>query len=467
MTVAAAGSIEGELLTITREEGLRSDEPIVEGLTKHGRINPDLSIGARATAAVDLLADQGICHKGMQLNGQGFVLTEAEKDHLIEADGAGALEIIRPYINGKDLTQTDQRRYVIDTYGLSDAELRSAAPATYTRLLQLVKPERDAGREPSRKRFWWLHGRTHETQRAALAGVERYIGTTRTAKHRTFSFVPSKTIAESKVVVVASQDASLLSMMSSTPHLVWALKTGGFLEDRPTYQHVDCFNKFPFPDPSDAIRATLRDLGEELDATRKSVQAEHPDLTLTGLYNVLEKVRAGTPLDARDEDVKDRGRVLILKDLHDQIDRATADAYGWPHDLTDEQILEKLVALNAERAAEEAAGHVRWLRPDYQIPRFAKGAAAPKSGQLDLQDTVVAIDKGLPAFPKDKGEQVMAIRAVLVASARPMDAAAVSRAFKRGGKAIDQRVVQALNTLVRYAEITPLPNGTFAAKRAA
>ena len=528
MTVATAGSVEGEVLTIVREEGLRSDEPIVEGVAKYGRINPDLSVGARSTAALDLLADQGICHKGMQLNGQGFVLSEAEKDHLIGLDGAGALKIIRPYINGKDLTQTDQCRYVIDTYGLGDAELRASAPATYTRLLELVKPERDAGREPSRKRFWWLHGRTHETQRSALAGLERYIGTTRTAKHRTFTFVPSMTIAESKVVVVASEDASLLAMLSSTPHLVWALKAGGFLEDRPTYQHVDCFNKFPFPDPSDAIRATLRDLGEELDATRKTVQAGHPDLTLTGLYNVLEKVRAGTPLDAKDEDVKDRGRVLILKDLHDQIDRATMQAYGWddlipllssssgkplaaqtegpsgarerepvgdsaasdilpekiafgaagspglrfatPEDdeskKLDEIILERLVALNAERAAEEAAGHVRWLRPDYQIPRFAKGAVA-KSGELDLGATVVAIDKGLPAFPKDKGEQVMAIRAVLVSSTRPMDAAAVARAFKGGGRKIEQRVVQALNTLVRYAEITALPDGRYLARKAA
>ncbi len=70
-------------------------------------------------------------------------------------------------------------------------------------------------------------------------------------------------------------------------------------------------------------------------------------------------------------------------------------------------------------------------------------------------------------FPKDKGEQVMAIRAVLQGSAIPMDAAAVARAFKGGGKRIEQRVIQALNTLVRYAEITALPNGTFAARRAA
>jgi hypothetical protein len=73
----------------------------------------------------------------------------------------------------------------------------------------------------------------------------------------------------------------------------------------------------------------------------------------------------------------------------------------------------------------------------------------------------------LPAFPKDKGEQVMAIRAVLQAAGKPMDAAAVSRAFKGGGKKIEQRVVQALNTLVRYAEITALSDGTFAARRVA
>ena len=135
-----------------------------------------------------------------------------------------------------------------------------------------------------------------------------------------------------------------------------------------------------------------------------------------------------------------------------------------PHDLANEQILERLVALNAERAAEEAAGHVRWLRPDYQIPRFAKGAAAAKSGELDLGTNVVAIDKSLPVFPKDKGEQVMAIKAVLQASGRSMDAAAVARSFKGGGKKIEQRVSQALSTLVRYAEITQLPGGDYVAR---
>ena len=468
MTVARIGAFNGQLREVVSEASLDSDNPALTFVEREGRINSDLTVGSAVSSLEGLAANEGIAHKGMQLNGQGFVLTASERDHLIATDGGASAQIIRPYVNGRDLSQRNQNRFVIDTFGLSDRDLRTRMPQTFSRLFELVKPERDAGREPSRKRFWWLHGRTHRSQRDAVAGLDRYIATTRTAKHRLFQFLDVDTVAESKVILIALSNADRLTVLSSRIHTTYAFSTGGWLGvgNDHTYNHSECFDPFPFPDPSDAIRTTLRDLGEELDATRKTVQAEHPDLTLTGLYNVLEKIRAGTPLDAKDQDVKERGRVLILKDLHDQIDRATADAYGWPHDLSDEQILERLVALNAERAAEEAAGHVRWLRPDYQIPRFAKGAAA-KSGRLDLGETVVAIDKSLPVFPKDKGEQAMAIHAVLEAANGPMDAAAVSRAFKGGGKKIEQRVVQALNTLVRYAEISALPGGTYAARRAA
>ena len=548
MTVGQAGLKEGKVRSVVAEAALDTDDPKLEFATRTGTVSSELTVGPAVSSIGKLSANEGIAHKGMQLNGQGFVLTDAERDHLLARDGDSTATIIRPYVNGRDLSQRSQNRFVIDTFGLSDHDLRTQFPATFSRLFALVKPERDAGREPSRKQFWWLHGRTHRSQRDAVANLSRYVATTRTAKHRLFQFLNVDVVAESKVILIALGEADKLAVLISRIHTTYAFSTGGWLGvgNDHTYNHSECFDPFPFPDPSDAIRATLRDLGEELDATRKTVQAEHPDLTLTGLYNVLEKVRAGTPLDAKDEDVKDRGRVLILKDLHDQIDRATMQAYGWddlipllslssssgkplaaqtggpsgarerepvgdsaasdilpekiafgaspgpsfarpkddegspglrfatPEDdeskkangSLDEIILERLVALNAERAAEEAAGHVRWLRPDYQIPRFAKGAVA-KSGELDLGATVVAIDKGLPAFPKDKGEQVMAIRAVLVASNRPMDAATVARAFKGGGKKIEQRVVQALTTLVRYGEITPLPDGRYLARKAA
>ena len=210
----------------------------------------------------------------------------------------------------------------------------------------------------------------------------------------------------------------------------------------------------------------MRAVGEKIDAHRKRVLAEHPDLTLTGLYNVLEKIKAGAPLTDKDEDIKQRGLVQILKQLHEEIDRLTAEAYGWPVDLSDEEILARLVALNAERAKEEAAGLVRWLRPDYQIPRFGKQLAA-KTGELDLPQTIVAIDAALPAFPADAGEATLAIEALLLSGGNPMTSAEIARGFKRGGKRIEQKVVKALTNLVRYGRISMVDEARYVARKAA
>ncbi len=203
-----------------------------------------------------------------------------------------------------------------------------------------------------------------------------------------------------------------------------------------------------------------------LDQHRKRVLADQPDLTFTDLYNVLEKLKAGTPLTDKDEDIKHRGLVLILKDLHDEIDRLTAEAYGWPVDLSDDEILARLVALNAERAKEEAAGLVRWLRPEYQIPRFGKQSQA-KTGELDLPDIVVAIDAGLPVFPTDAGEATLAVEALLAKNGTPMTAAAVARGFKRGGKRVEQKVAKALTTLVRYGRVSTMDGDRYLVRRAA
>ena len=464
MTVAERGSVPGELIEVIAEASLDAEEPRLTFKRRTGVINCDLSVGTDTGAARALTANKNIGFRGVTYLGAGFVLSSSTAEFLIAQDRAD--DVIKPYVSGRDVTNRMRNVWIIDLFGLEPDHIRARYPAIYQHLLETVKPVRATDRRQSYRDRWWVFAEPRGEFRDSVATCNRFIVTSQTAKHLMFKFVDKTYLPDQTLVAVAADDAWILSCLSSSIHGVWCARLGATLEDRPRYTNSACFDPFPFPDPDDAARAPLRALGEELDATRKTVQAEHPDLTLTGLYNVLEKVRAGADLTAAEADVKDRGRVLILKDLHDQIDRATAHAYGWPHDLTDEQILEKLVALNAERAAEEAAGHVRWLRPDYQIPRFARGAAA-KSGELDLGATVVAIDKTLPAFPKDKGEQVMAIRAVLQASGRPMDAAAVSRAFKGGGKKIEQRVVQALATLVRYGDATPLPAGTFAARRAA
>ncbi len=275
-------------------------------------------------------------------------------------------------------------------------------------------------------------------------------------------------LPDNKLVLIASDDSFILSILNSNLHVHWSLAAGGWLGfgNDPVYVKSRCFDPFPFPDPTESQKSRLRALGEELDATRKRVLADHADLTLTGLYNVLEKLKSGTDLTPQDEDVKHRGLVVILKDLHDQIDRATADAYGWPHDLSDREILARLVALNAERAREEAAGRVRWLRPDYQIPRFAKGAKVD-TAELDLGISDAETAAGLPVFPKDRYEQPLAVKALLARAEAPIDAQALSRMFKGPPKARAQRIVSVLQVLAKYGDITDLGDGRYAALRAA
>ena len=167
--------------------------------------------------------------------------------------------------------------------------------------------------------------------------------------------------------------------------MTWALSTGGLLEDRPVYVKSRCFDPFPFPaDVPESLKDRIRAEAEALDALRKRVLAEHEDLTLTGLYNVVEALRAGQTLTLKERDAHDRGLVTLIRQHHDAIDVLVAEAYGWPADLADEEILTRLVALNKERAAEEARGLVRWLRPEFQAP---DAVPALPDRELDLGET--------------------------------------------------------------------------------
>jgi hypothetical protein len=139
----------------------------------------------------------------------------------------------------------------------------------------------------------------------------------------------------------------------------------------PRYFKSKTFDPFPFPDPTAEKGRVIAELAEELDATRKAALAELPGLTMTELYNLRNSVRSSTELAREDRQRATAARAGIVNRLHEQLDAAVAAAYGWPSDLAPAEIVARLVALNTERAEEEATGQVRWLRPDYQIPRFA------------------------------------------------------------------------------------------------
>jgi hypothetical protein len=377
MTVAERGEHEGELREVTKEIGLNTDEPKIELARTHVRINPDLSAGADVNSVAPLKANEGVASPGVKLHGAGFIISPQKARDLGLGSREGLDHHIRPYVNGRDLLQHSRGAMVIDLQGLTEQEVRQRFPEVYQHVLLTVKPERDSNREQYRRDNWWVFGRKHTDLRSFLEGLPRFIGTVETSKHRIFQFIPEGVRPDNMITAVGSADAFHLGILQSKLHTDWALQVGGTLEDRPRYTKQKIFDPFPFPDATPEQRDRIAELAEELDGTRKAALAETDKLTMTELYNLREKLRSGAPMDEKEQRRAIKARATIVDRLHEQLDQAVADAYGWGDEwragaLGPSEIVARLVALNHERAAEEKEGKVRWLRPDYQKPRFGR-----------------------------------------------------------------------------------------------
>ena len=240
------------------------------------------------------------------------------------------------------------------------------------------------------------------------------------------------------------------------------------------YVKTRCFDPFPFPILTDTLSETLAQLGERLDAFRKERLAEHDFLTMTDMYNVLERLReleTGAdvpPLSQREKAIHEAGLISVLKDIHDEIDREVFAAYGWedlgkrlvgrpgattpsPHksedqETAEEELLSRLVALNQERAAEEKRGLVHWLRPEYQKPRLAHKVSAESQVEAELVEAGVTEER---KWPSDGLAQIRTVRDVLAEAEAPLPADTLAALFTgRTTQKRKDRVAEVLETLV-------------------
>jgi len=469
MTVATAGTHEGVLREVIREADLDSDTPVVDLSERQGTINSDLTVGVDITSARPMQANDYVCSPGVKLHGAGFIVTPQQADTLGLGKRQGLERHIRNYRNGRDLMARPRGVMVIDLFGLSAEEARARFPEVYQHLLATVKPERDKNNRAYRRENWWLFGENNPQFRQCLAPLPRYIATVETAKHRVFQFLDASILPDNMLVCMGLDDAYYLGVLSSRAHVTWTLGSGGTLEDRPRYTKSLCFDPFPFPEPLDGLRDDIRAVAEELDAHRKARQAEHPRLTLTQMYNVLEKLRAGTSLDADDERIKTEGLVLILKELHDRLDALVFQAYGWPADLSDEEVIARLVALNKERASEEARGTVRWLRPAYQKARAGiveEVALKATEGQGEMALVAAVAKEQKPRFPDDEVARTAAVMAALANSTGGIDAATLASTFRQG-KRIEPQIRATFTSLMRLGFASSSDGTTFRLRRAA
>jgi len=421
-----------------------------------GRINARLRVGADPSQMFAITGNMFVCFQGVVPAGDGFKLEKYPDWRNID--------IIKPYIIGRDVTGRGGSALIIDAYGLDEYDLKGRYPEAYTYLLDRVKPHREQNQRAQYRDKWWLFAEPRPAMRAALEGLRRYIVTPYTSRHRMFVFTEAGVVPDAMAYAIAASEGSMLAVLSSRSHTSWSLVAGGTLEDRPRYNSNRTFVPFPFPalltdanpDPhARALKDRLGDLGERLNAFRKERLAAQHDLTMTGLYNRLERRRevlaGGEPLNEVEREDHARAQTALLAEIHDDIDRATLAAYGWDdlapnligkpggttpsthkdeaQDAAEEEMLSRLVALNAERAKEEARGLVRWLRPDYQIPKLGHKVAKPADAEQAEIEMVLAAAPDARPWPIDARDQFAAVRTLLDATPEPMPAEAVARAF--------------------------------------
>ncbi|MBL0178574.1 MAG: class I SAM-dependent DNA methyltransferase [Gemmatimonadetes bacterium] len=415
-------------------------------------LNSDFSAGTDVATGseTELLANAGISSNGFDPNGLGFIL-EPEEAGSVLTSSPNQADVIRPYLNGRDLAQRPRGSFIID-FGLMDEAEARAYPVAFDLIRTRVKPQRDSNARLSYRKYWWRFAEPRPSLRDALFSIPRYVATVKTSRHRFFTFLDTTVAPDSKLICFALSSPWILGVLSSGLHTAWALASGGRLGvgNDPTYAKGPSFDAFPFPDATSELSDRIGALAEKLDQHRKDAIARDERVTMTGMYNVVEKLRSGEALTPKERAIHEVAACGILRDMHDELDALVAEAYGWPWPMEKEEVLERLVALHDERVAEEQRGVIRWLRPEYQIPRFAPDHVAEL--ELPASELVAEVAPvALVPWPATAVEQLAALQALV--GRAPLTEAEAAAAFAGADRPLVGRHLETLSMLGEVREV--------------
>ncbi len=310
------------------------------------RINSDLTSAADLTAAARLSENTRICFMGASPKAPFDIEAPVAEQMLsmpVNVNGRPNSDVVRPVFSGVDLTQRSRGMWTID-FGLMNLGEAAQYEAPFEYATQRVYPIRSKNRRPAYAQRWWQYAEARPGMRAALAGLGRFVATPELAKHRVFLWVDRSVLCNQQTLVFAREDDYFIGVLQARPHTLWALRLGTQLREKESgnrYTPTTTFETYPFPWPPgqepagdarvEAIAEAARRLVAGRDAWLNPPDASAAELkerTLTNLYNA---------------------RPTWLRLAHEALDRAVLAAYGWPEGLGDEEVLERLLALNGER----------------------------------------------------------------------------------------------------------------------
>jgi hypothetical protein len=298
---------------------------------------------------------------GSYVLGLGFVLSANQRDALISKDSKNSA-LIFPYLGGEELNSSPNQeasRFVIN-FGSMNLAQAAEWPDLLAIIEASVKPERDVVKRDAHRLNWWLYADKRPALYSALCTKSRCLVTSRVTKHLIFSFQGVEKVFSEQLYIFVLEQLSAFVSLQSRIHEVWARLLSSSMRTDLRYSASDCFDTFPFPHPNPrTVIPSLEDIGRRLYETRAKFMLDTQQ-GLTTTYNLL-----------KDPDCHDP-RIEDLRRLHEEMDRAVLAAYGWddipvpPYgtpttdaerrvlEAFEDEVIDRLFLLNAQRAEEDA-----------------------------------------------------------------------------------------------------------------
>ena len=337
-----------------------------------GEIYSDLT-ARRGGAGVDLTSvrrlpeNAGVAFMGDTKGGPFDVAGDQAREWLqlpANPNGRTNADVLKPWVNGMDLTRRPAGKWIVDFGWTMSVGAAALYEEPFRWVQEHVYPLREYNRREAYREYWWRHVEPRQGMWGALGGLSRYIATPRVAKYRLFVWLDARVCPDSATIVIARDDDATFGILHSRFHEIWSLRLGTSLEDRPRYTSSTTFETFPFPPglapdiPAADFAADPRAVAVALEAQRL-VELRDRWLNPPEWVEWVDEPVSGYPKRSvpRDEDaakaLKKRtltnlynARPQWLADAHAALDAAVAAAYGWSADISDDEVLRKLLALN-------------------------------------------------------------------------------------------------------------------------
>jgi hypothetical protein len=338
------------------------------------QISPLLKPG-RPIEPEKLTSGPFVAFLGAKPQAAGFVLSPDEADHL--RSFLGERRYIVGYLRGEmvnELPETAYPEHIIDVNGLELNELENL-PHLYDVLRQRVWPQRKS-KSGGLKERWWRYGFYPKLLVSIRAKQADFIITARTSNTFGFAICRPDGIVNDKVICFGSNRFSSLALLQSRIHEIWARLLSATRTTDLQYTPSDCFETFPFPtqahleiietagiDYHDHRAALMIDRNEGMTKTynrfHDRTESAEDIVRLRELHAAMDRAvleayasGASTEAEARAwHDLAERAEPIFLDETNED-DHTYQGRLFWPSVFRDE-VLARLLALNAERHAEE------------------------------------------------------------------------------------------------------------------